>query len=399
MSLLIALIAAPAWAGQDDDLLDRAIKEKAATAPRQPGANEARQLRDQADQLAINKRFDDAIALYEKAYRLEPGNENGYTKMLIVKRAAGRLSGAEAEALSLIEENRKLKVQESIRVVQLDMLQAGSALEARDGDLALAKVEHARALIEQLPDNVDVSVYRNRLDKLAVRAMRMARADRGDAVNASDNEADDARGPVAEFERTLFAERDEPDGRVIRPDWYELDTYKDPYYQYQEDLAWSIKASHGDWYLGVEQARMTPRDEGLVYPADWAERSAKRAKYDAGEIYRSPSATGDDGQEYHTSIYDLGDLVHYVPDFYGGHDPDRNRHLQSLTDRDWIRRRSLMFAGYAPDLAAGIPVMQYYGGIDPWAVSPRTDAVELERVMRTIDTFLARQTSEQDNNK
>jgi hypothetical protein len=60
-------------------------------------------------------------------------------------------------------------------------------------------------------------------------------------------------------------------------------------------------------------------------------------------------------------------------------------------DREWIRRRSMMFGGYASDLAAGIPVLQYYGGIDNWATSPRSDPYELERVLRTIDTFMAKQ--------
>ena len=128
----------------------------------------------------------------------------------------------------------------------------------------------------------------------------------------------------------------------------------------------------------------------ISYPADWPERSTRRLRYRDGEIYHGPVVRGDDGQDYYTAIYDLGDLVHPVPNFYGVNS-DPTIVGVGLADREWIRRRSLMFAGYAEDLAAGIPILQYYGGMDNWAQSPQYDPAAMDRVLRTIDSFIRTQ--------
>src|SRR5207253_10708627 len=72
---------------------------------------------------------------------------------------------------------------------------------------------------------------------------------------------------------------------------------------------WSSDVCSSDLYFSAERTKAVPRAD-ISYPADWPERSARRLRYRDGEIYRGPAVRGDDGQDYYTAIYDLGDLVH-----------------------------------------------------------------------------------------
>lgn len=379
-----------------DDLLNRAIQDRGATATA-PDPKAASELRTEADRLAAQRKFDEAIALYEKAYRLDPSNQDGYSKLLIAKKAAGRLSESEHEALTLLREARVLKIEEVIRGARLAIVQAREALRGGDAALAHERIKDGRAMLQRLPDDVDVVPYRTELDRLTLAARRIEKRNEraGEAPRLGDAgqvETDDAPvndiEPSASFDPPPGAPRYEPDGKIIDPVKLTQDLEYDPFRRYQRDMDFAVRASRANWFLASDETGLLPGPRtDLAYPADWPERVARRAKYYGGEIYRGPTATGPDGQEYYTAIYDLGDLVHPVPNFNPYYDPFVGRQLEGQLDRDWIRRRSLMFGGYASDLAAGIPVLQYYGGMDNWAVAPRSDATELERVLRIIDAF------------
>src|SRR5438477_12066661 len=83
----VVFLAAPALAQSPDELLDKAVKEKqqasGETGPAESRASD--RFVSDADKLAEQRKFDEAISLYEKAYRLKPSDENGYRKLPIPK--------------------------------------------------------------------------------------------------------------------------------------------------------------------------------------------------------------------------------------------------------------------------------------------------------------------------
>jgi len=395
-ALALSIIAPPALA--QEDLLARAIQDRPATAV--AAADEAAQgdpaeWRRQADLLAEQQRYDEAISLYERAYRLDPANQEGYARLLIARRAAGRLSPAEQEALALIEEGRDLQIEEVIRSVRLGMVQAREALRHGDAELAASQIAQSREKLAGLPRGVDVAPYHHELARLEAAARRRnARPPAGAAVagNPGDagvmplppvdgavrvpNNADvDPAGPYA------------PNGRFVDPDDLTDLAADDPSFRYQRAIARAAAAARTQRFLDVEQDVAELNNDGPTYPDDWPQRTARRARYRHGEIYRGPSTKNENGEEVYTAIYDLGDLVHPVPNF-ASLDWDPRIRAQAVLDRDAIRRYSWMFRGDAADLAAGLPVLQFYGGIDNWAAGPRTDPAELERVLITIDAFM-----------
>src|ERR1051325_11737963 len=82
---LLFVAAAQAPAQSPDDLLEKAVKEKQHGAAADPGGSS--KLLSDADKLAEQRKFDEAIDLYEKAYRKNPSDQSSYYKLLIAKRA------------------------------------------------------------------------------------------------------------------------------------------------------------------------------------------------------------------------------------------------------------------------------------------------------------------------
>lgn len=394
----LAAHAPPAYAQSPDELLQRAIADRPATASASGDAAPAGEIADlvrRADELAGRQQWDQVIPLLEKAYRLDPADQNVYARLLMARRAAGRLSDADREALALIEEGREIQVDETIRVARLCIAQARDALKRGDADLAAAKVKAARESFAELPEDVDIAPYQRELDRLdrGLRRRAALSTKQPPAMNAVAADAQGSDDQPAHLPNGDDAAADsmyrpyQPDGRIVVPDGLSDDPSTDPSYRYQRQIARAAAASRARALLNVEDDLVFDDADGMQYPPDWPEKSQRRRKWRDGEIYRGPTHQTADGQEYYTAIYDLGDLVHPVPNFAAIDLDPRVRH-QAILDRDAIRRNSLMFRGYAADLAAGIPVLQFYGGMDNWAVSPRYDNVEMERVLATIDAFM-----------
>lgn len=390
---VILTLATVSLAEPPDKLLEQAVKEREGMQAA-GDAKAAADLISQADRLAEQQKFDDALKLYEKAYRLDPGNQDSYARMLIAKRMAGRLSEAETEALDLIEDGRALRVEDTFRTVRLDIIQAREALRRQDRPLAILKVNHARAALARLPRDVDSSLYRKELDRLIPAAAAKSSAARKPAVHLSEEsqppsvpvepEAPKVHEPDYELQYLMKEEQQyTPHNDLERYFglWDEGINRK-----YASDMDRAIRAARAEWYFDTLADGVTPRAD-MAYPADWPQRTARRARYAEGEIYRGPITKDKEGRDVYTSVYDLGDLVHPVPNFYGVN-PDANIRLQGLLDRQALRNRSMIFGGWAEDLAAGLPLMPFFGGIDNWAVSPKSDPRELDRVLRTIDAFV-----------
>ncbi len=385
LSLSLIAFVGPAVRAQPSDLLDRAIEENKAAPP--AARTDVDQLLDQADQLADRKEFDKAIALYSRAYRLAPNNQSAYVRLLVAKRAAGRMSADDRQALDLIREQESGRIEQTFRSVRLDILQAGQALRSGDAPLARAKAHHARTLLKALPRHVDAGNYHKRvqallrkIDRAAARRKQPAKRTRSKTVRRPDT--------LQLTDRGVAAAGITDDGIYPTGEIFDLDAIYDDQAQhvYDRDLAAALNQNRVDWLLRNNEAALAM--PGMTFPSDWPERVGRRARYRDGVIYEGQPFVGEDGQTYFTAIYDLGDLVHPIPNFYATYPGTAREQRNQDLDRAYLRLGSYIFNGYADDLAAGLPLLHFFGGIDSYAISTRTDPYEVDRIKSIIDRFI-----------
>ncbi len=400
-AVVVLIIRSPALAGPAD-LLKQAIEENEGLPEAQKAAAEAEKLVSEADRLAAQERFNEAIDLYERAYRLSPTNESHYVRLLVARRAAGVMTEQDREALSLIEDQNAAAIEQTFRRVRLGIIQARQALRAGDGGLARTHLTAAQAELDALPPYVDAGPYRQEVRSLLVAAHRKAGKD------APMREP----GPAMEnLEVGKFAARSSPGAgepanpptlgdageaamvpagggaetgeivdveRVLGESWRRN--------VYDREVTEALRRQRAEVILSNNEAALaTP---GMTFPADWREKSHRRARYSEGVIYESKPRVGEDGKTYITAIYDLGDLVHPVPNFYASYPGTARQQRIETLDRQYLRERSQIFNGWPEDLAAGLPLLHFFGGIDNNAVSMRTDPRETERIIRLLEEFI-----------
>ncbi|MCG8406145.1 MAG: hypothetical protein MI923_13190 [Phycisphaerales bacterium] len=396
MSLIALLTSASFAVAGPADLLEQAIEENEGVPDR--ATDKIDNLISQADRLADQKKFDEAIALYEKAYRLSPTNQASYARLLVAKRAAGVMTTQDREALALIEEQQAVEVDQAFRTVRIHIIQARQALRKGDTDLAETKADMASRTLDSLPKYVDTTPYRHELKRLLNATRRKAaktprNAERTGAIALDDSKMTITRrvdgrtaAPI-----TLMDTGDEP-ANVETGDIIDVEQVLDEGQQrhaYEREMAQALRRARTDTILSNNEAAMP--FPGMEFPHDWLQKTQRRAQYRDGVIYKSKPFVGKDGQEYYTAVYDLGDLVHPVPNFYASYPGTARQQRFENQDRFWLQYRSQIYGGWADDLAAGLPLLHFFGGIDNNAISTRTDPRETERVMRTLERFLGGQ--------
>lgn len=401
---ILAGATALSYAGPDD-LLDQAIKENKGHRQVEVDAGSVSQIVAKADRLFDQKQFTQAVHLYEKAYRLAPDDRGNFARMLVARRAAGLMTDSDREALELIQEEQRASVASTFRNVRLDVIQAREALGSEDFDLAEGRIINAEFALRALPQDVDASPYWRQLTQLRKSLARKrgygerpAQTDnpqRGshranDDVLLLDDTGDAPMNPPASntppVEAHVAADNANT-GEILDVDRLLNDTQRR--LEYDRDLDLAIRAARADMLLSVADAALPPSAQGgMTFPSDWAEKSARRSKYSGGMIYRTPDFTGPNGKTYYTAVYDLGDLVHPVPNFYAPWALSGWEQRVQMEDRAALRWRSQIFNGYAGDLAAGLPLLHFFGGIDNNAVSTRTDPRETQHVVQMIDQFM-----------
>src|SRR5262249_41372679 len=104
----------------------------------------------------------------------------------------------------------------------------------------------------------------------------------------------------------------------------------------------------------------------IGYPDDWKERVARRSRFANGQAARTPGVTGADGKEWYAAMYDIRELTYVPPSFAPAFSLDPVEDLRNTLDRDALRQRSQIFSGTAEDLAAGIPLLRFFGGVDDY---------------------------------
>lgn len=134
----------------------------------------------------------------------------------------------------------------------------------------------------------------------------------------------------------------------------------------------------------TDEARLAP--EGYVeYPPDWSARVAARAEYEGGQIARTNSWYDPSGREWFTAVYDISDLTYVPPNFKGAPVLDIYTNTLRTLNLAALRERSEIFGGYAEDLAAGLPLLDYMGGLDDYALpGPRYSLQRQQEIVEMI---------------
>jgi len=385
------------------DLLQQAIEEEKEPAQK-PAAKKLDKLISEADRLLEQKQFNKAIKLYQKAYRLAPANQNNYVRLLVAKRAAGVMTEQDRQALEIIEQGRIAEMDQAFRIVRLKIIQARGALRSGDRALARALAESAMGILDRLPDSVDDMPYRRQL-------MALYRVIRKKPSKSKSRKPQPAGGVAAVDGSTIVVTRpvgnaaadDQPTlmdageqavgassrrtetGEIINVD--DVLSRSHERHVYDRELTQALRRDRARTFVKQNETMLPPLAD-MTFPEDWAEKTARRSKYRGGLIHKGKPFTGKDGKTYYTAIYDLGDLVHPVPNFYATYPGSVREQRFQREDRFYLQYRSQIFNGYADDLAAGLPLLHYFGGIDENALSTRTDPQETERILRILDQFV-----------
>lgn len=122
----------------------------------------------------------------------------------------------------------------------------------------------------------------------------------------------------------------------------------------------------------------------VVYPEDWHSSKARTGK-STGVLYEGPPFEDDQGQVVQTIVYDVHSLL--LPRLNFQYIPLGDLHAisRTISDREALRRGSEIFNGYADDLAAGIPLLGYFGGIGNWPATVGDGQQEMAELARIIE--------------
>ncbi|MFQ5412727.1 MAG: tetratricopeptide repeat protein, partial [Phycisphaerae bacterium] len=277
LSVLSCWLILPSFVSADpSDLLRQAIEENDKPAKK----DEVKTLITRADRLADQKKFNEAIKLYEKAYRLAPSDQANYARLLVAKRAAGVMTAQDREALDLIEQQQASAVEQIFRTTRLHMIQARQALRDGDTDLARAQIDSASAALDGLPRYVDDAPYRRRLESLS-RALRR-KAGKTGSRNPSENDStititrrvdkEDSDAPFT----LMDTGEDDPSSDVAHSETGEIIDVDEVLranrerHAYDRELARALARQRTDTILSNNEAALPL--PGMTFPDDWAQR-------------------------------------------------------------------------------------------------------------------------------
>ncbi|MFO0838783.1 MAG: hypothetical protein U1D55_09660 [Phycisphaerae bacterium] len=156
---------------------------------------------------------------------------------------------------------------------------------------------------------------------------------------------------------------------------------------YEGALRHAYQSDEARRLMQADEARIAPEGE-ISYPDNWPDIVAKRAGNKDGAIARSDTWTDKDGRQWYVAVYDVNDITYLPPDFAPPADVGFIESFQTQLDRDALRYRSEIFGGYPEDLAAGIPLLRYFGGVDPYAMrGPKYSAERQQQIVDMIRRF------------
>jgi len=272
------------------------------------------------------------------------------------------LSPGAKEALRV---EREAEVQLAVGVIRLGLLKSRARLAQGRFDDAKAMAQRTLIAIDDLPESVD----REALVGPLRRVIADAEAGRASSPNLAGPD------PGILLMQEGEPERDEPL------------TYEEVVYRDLEEQDERHVANVDDAMSRLGDTRLSS-SKVLVFPADWEAMSERRAARRDGVIYRGPEFRDESGELKQTIVYDIGDLTHRLPSFSDAPQLDLHFITQNALDRAALRRHSNIFTGFPSDLAAGIPLLQFFGGVDEHYVGEESGGTEKSDLMRIMGQVL-----------
>ena len=291
----------------------------------------------------------------------------------------------DAAVAELLRAERQAEIELAAGAVKLGLLTAKPRLA--QGRPAAA-IEVAAAALETANERIPASPARDALTKALEDVMAKARTAQMSSTGAEDRvhltemgepqpgSTDRPQSPQQKYfpDRKVFSERDAATRDAER-------------YEYEADQERAIKSDAADALARISEDRRIP-SKVLVYPGDWPAITARRERFRDGIIYQGPEFRTEDGEVRRTVVYDIGSLTVDHPYFTDAPQLNLFELTQSLHDREALRLRSEIFTGYASELAAGIPLLYYFGGVGESRVPPSTGEYQRADLMRMVHEVL-----------
>ena len=326
---------------------------------------------------------------------------------------AGRLH----DSLSAAE--RAARIEANLALARLELIHGRQALGQEDFKEAARKAHQVMVLLRQLPPEVDADELELQAEGILARAQRagvdvaaLAR-DAGEEAPlhvddaAIDRQVQGAVGVARQYEGVARRDVDTSgDARALRertlrrqtPDRYgyrpgreiiDVDAILARDRQrlvYQDALREAYKADEVRMLVAADEARLVP--DGVVsYPNDWPAKMRRRQQWAHGVMARSAPWHDRDGREWYVAIYDIQDLTFVPPNFGMNFFDGGYAARRAMRDRQALRDHSMIFRGGAAELAAGIPLLRYFGGIDTWLVESPFSAERQREIVRLIEAY------------
>lgn len=279
-----------------------------------------------------------------------------------------------------LQEEREAELELMVSAARLGALKARARLAQAKYDEAIELAGSALEAVARLPASVDRTEYLEPLLEVlraaeAGRAGKTPRTPTGATLGEFAPPLDRPTGPTPQ-------QRYYPDR--VRFDEEEANTQDAERYYYEADARRLYKADEADALARMAEDRRIPKG-WLVYPDDWAELSQRRARFRDGILWQGPEFRDDDGELRRTVVYDVGALLMDVPNFTGAPILDLAMMTQFIHDRAALRQHSQIFTGYAHELAEGIPLLRYFGGVDENHLYPSGTGERYSELLHLID--------------
>lgn len=345
-------------------------------------------------------RLDEAFLLLERERTRGGPDETLDLEYYTVKEDRGELTPDEAAVLSALKAQARAESELAIGEVHLGLLRARARLAQGRIDDAVAAANATLDKLAALPADADRDALRASLEAVKAQARsQQAAVAAGPARRATPLTMSDLGTNVA---ATAVGAPSRAAAQNVTAD---ASTPSPAASNAGANLEVGIGLRSGPvrvdaQFAAYEQSRLVRWGEDpaiwnriITYPPDWAELTRMRAAWADGLLYRGPEFVGADGQTQYTAIYNTADLTADVPHFNSAPVLDLHAMMQAHADRVALRQSSDVFTGSVADLAAGIPLLSFFGGVDEYHVPPMSTGTQFQPqdIQRMINEVLREQ--------
>lgn len=298
----------------------------------------------------------------------------------LLKRAAGDKKPVD-DAVTLdeaMQAERHAELQLTVGTIRLGVLKAKTRLARHQPQSALLIAERSLQAVDLLPETLDREALAKPLHDIIAKARQQLEAAKsgsnkpapptGETRAARAQPEDIAPGPAAQLNDMGAREMAPIQGKTSKPMRTNLQRLA---FRPKRKLDADARANVDDALVRLAGTPNDITERIMIYPADWASRTAQRSRDDDGIIFETPEFRDENGDLRKTVVYDVGALTHAAPYFHDAPQLDLAVITRSLADREALRYRSQIFNGYAEDVAAGIPLLPYFGGYEESTIDDR----------------------------